>query len=263
MAWDQAHYPEVDHAIVVDNDRLFKSGKTTIADKYLEDVLKSQALRLDGLDKYLAVSQVLFAGDMKKAFGNISAVAKMTNQPMPEGWQAFQGSTAEFAKIEAILAKTEAGIEGYLKMANEAFAGDMKKAFLNISAVAKMTNQPMPEGWQQFQGSTAEFAKIEAILAKTEAGIEGYLKMANEAFVGDMQKAFRNISAVAKMTNQPMPEGWQAFQGSTAEFTGQQEWLVANPRHTPDLFRSRFYSNGNIETSNRNYSTHIRYLTLN
>ena len=202
MAWDQAHYPEVDHAIVVDNDRLFKSGKTTIADKYLEDVLKSQALRLDGLDKYLAVSQVLFAGDMKKAF-------------------------------------------------------------LNISAVAKMTNQPMPEGWQQFQGSTAEFAKIEAILAKTEAGIEGYLKMANEAFAGDMQKAFGNISAVAKMTNQPMPEGWQAFQGSTAEFTGQQEWLVANPRHTPDLFRSRFYPNGNIETSNRNYSTHIRYLTLN
>ena len=135
---------------------------------------------------------------------------------------------------------------------------------MNISAVAKMTDQPMPEGWQQFQGSTAEFAKIEAVLTKAEAGVDGYLKMANEVFAGDMTKAFMNISAVAKMTNQPMPEGWQQFQGNTAEFAKQQEWLIANPKHTPESFRARFYpANKFVGTSLKNYATLVRYLSPN
>lgn len=163
VAQDQAHHGLGD-AVVTRDDRLLKGRKTTLADKFIHDTLVQERTRpellniLSGSDGYVVTAQLLFHGDMLKAYMNISAVAAMTGQAVPEGWQAFHGSTVNFATIrDEVLAQAQPGIAGYLAIADTAaFGGNMKKAYMNISAVVAMTRQTMPEGWQQFHGSTAE-----------------------------------------------------------------------------------------------------------
>ena len=48
----------------------------------------------------------------------------------------------------------------YLDLARYFYAGDMRKTYVNVSAVSKMTGQPIPDGWQKFQGTTTECSKL-------------------------------------------------------------------------------------------------------
>ena len=47
--------------------------------------------------------------------------------------------------------------KSYLFIANYFYAGDMFKAFMNLSALAKMTGQDLPKSWHAFQGSVKSF----------------------------------------------------------------------------------------------------------
>ncbi len=56
-----------------------------------------------------------------------------------------------------------------------------------------------------------------------------------------MQKAYVNVSAVAKMTGRPMPEGWRQFHGSDSELDAQTAWLQQNPSASVEDFKQQFY----------------------
>ena len=210
-----------------------------------------------GAEGYLEVSDTYFDGAMHKAYTNVSAVAKMTGQEMPRGWQAFQGSTVEFRRLSDLLPELAlcTGAEGCIKTADTYFGGDMLKAYRNVSAVAKMTGQEMPRGWQAFQGSTVEFRQLCNLLPKLVelVGAEGYIEVSDTYFGGNMFKAYRNISAAAKMSGQEMPQGWQTFSGSTAEYKVESEYLESGGEF--NSFQSKFYPNDkrNSRTIRENY----------
>ncbi len=115
----------------------------------------------NGLDGYITFANEHCKGDMAKTFLNVSAVANMTGLDMPQHWQQFIGTTAQFIDIKyALQTGTHNGLDGYITFANEHCKGDMAKTFLNVSAVANMTGLDMPEGWQQFIGTTTNAQSI-------------------------------------------------------------------------------------------------------
>ena len=67
-----------------------------------------------------------------------------------------------------------------------------------------------------------------------------YLTIADTFYAGDMTKTFINFSAVAAMTKQRMPEGWQAFHGNTTEFRTQQQWILQNSTASIEQFMDFF-----------------------
>ena len=177
---------------------------------------------------------------MKKTFENISAVSQMTGKAIPEGWQCFQGNTTEFRYLSKHLDEVGVGIDGYLNTSDELYKGDMKKTFVNISAVAQMRGKTIPEGWQCFQGNTTEFRDLEEYLGEVGVGIDGYRTAADKLYKGDMEKTFKNISAVAKMRGKTIPEGWQCFHGNTKSFETQRLWLQSHKKATVEEFIKEF-----------------------
>ena len=170
------------------------------------------------INGYLNAADEIYGGDMEKTFINTSAVAQMTGKAIPEGWQQFHGNTTEFRDLAKHLGEVSSNIEGYLATADKLYRGNMKKTFENISAVTQMTEQTMPKGWQMFEGNTTEFRDLAKRLSEVNVGIEGYINAARDLYRGDMAKTFKNISAVAQMNGQAMPDGWQCFHGNTTEF---------------------------------------------
>jgi len=185
-----------------------------------------------GIDGYVRAADQLYAGDMKKTFVNISAVANMCHLMMPDSWQQFQGNTTEFNNLKGLLEDNSvaSGIEGYVRAADQLYAGDMAKTFVNISAVANMCHLTMPDSWQAFSGNTTEFNKLKGLLEDNSvaSGIEGYVRAADDLYEGNMARTFVNISAVANMCHLMMPDSWQQFQGNTTEFNNLKGLLEDN-----------------------------------
>ncbi len=200
------------------------------------------------IEKYKGQSgQALFAkdhyaGDMQKAFSNISAV--LTKAEFKRlGWQAYRGSAEEFERERGrILNKNSypiakyAGQSGQALFAKEHYGGDMFKAFKNISAVlAKAEFKRL--GWQTYRGSVEEFERErDRILNKNSypiakyAGQSGLVLFAREHYAGDMFKAFSNISAVlAKAEFKRL--GWQAYRGSVEEFKRERDRILNKNGH--------------------------------
>lgn len=150
---------------------------------------------------------------------------------------------------------------GYQAAADIFYGGSMQKAYNNLSAVANMTGQTMPAGWQQFQGSTTEFQALSGQLPdlQKQDGVEGYLAVADQYFGGSMLKAHKNLSAVANMTGRTMPAGWQEFQGSTTEFNRQAAFLVNNL--DMEDYIQKFYTDAKREKVQRNYSAILNMIT--
>jgi hypothetical protein len=136
--------------------------------------------------------------------------------------------------------------QSLITIANVFYAGDMEKTFKNLSAVAKMTGRSLPEGWQQFKGTTSECRVLSAQLESVQSGLDGYLEAADQLYAGDMLKTFQNLSAVAKMTGRSLPEGWQAFQGTTSELRGCVQWLrekhAVQPSQDDEQRREAFFA---------------------
>ena len=149
---------------------------------------------------YPMLANVLYGGDMKKTYVNLSAVAKMTGHKLPEGWQQFIGSTTEFTRLQETLSEISSGLNGYLEAADTIYGGDMFKTYVNLSAVAKMTGHKLPEGWQQFNGSTV-ICRSQASFIKILDNYEmGYSKFVEEFYLGNSTKASRsNYLAVCTM----------------------------------------------------------------
>jgi len=78
-----------------------------------------------------------------------------------------------------------------------------------------------------------------------------------------MKKTFVNISAVANMTGQRMPEGWRAFHGSTKLFLKQAQYILKRPSTSKAEFTHKFYPNPkSSRTAHINLSSILTMLGL-
>ena len=190
-----------------------------------------------GMDGYVRFAKEHYAGDMQRAFINASSV--LSKELLKKsGWQAFRGSVKEFYKIRKWLLDERGrikgeyqGMAGYAQFAEEHYAGDMFRAFINASSV--LSKELLKKsGWQAFHGSVEEFYKIREWLLDEEGrikeeyqGMEGYAHFATKHYGGDMLKAFKNASSVLKKAVFKSL-GWQGFHGSVEEFYQIKEWLL-------------------------------------
>ena len=116
------------------------------------------------------------------------------------------------------------GQEGYLKIADTYFKGNMRGAFETISSLLSSVLFKKL-GWQYFKGTTSEFKELKnqildeaGELKKEYIGQEtGYLQFADTYYGGEMKKAFENASSVLSSVLFKKL-GWQAFFGTTSEF---------------------------------------------
>ena len=182
-----------------------------------------------GQDGYLKFAREHYGGEMLKAFQTVSAV--LDKAKFKElGWQQFQGSAKKFKELKGKILKAGGSIkreyvgpDGYLKFAKEHWGDNMQKAFQTVSAV--LDKAKFKElGWQQFQGSAKKFKELKGKILKSGGSIkeeyieqDGYLRFAKEHWGGNMQKAFRNVSAVLEKSKFKKLS-WQQFPGSVKEF---------------------------------------------
>lgn len=82
-------------------------------------------------------------------------------------------------------------------------------------------------------------AKTLETLLKTN-NVKSYIELANLFYGGNMMKTYLNLSSVAQMTGQKLPDKWQAFNGSTTEFREQTRWVRENPQTTIIDFKNKF-----------------------
>ena len=190
-----------------------------------------------GMEAYALFAKQHFDGAMQKAFLNVSAV--LDKGKFKElGWQVYLGSVSEFSTLrdnildqKGNLREQYLGMKGYALFAEQYFSGDMRKAFVNVSAV--LDKGKFKElGWQVYLGSVSEFSALRdkildqrGNLRKEHFGMEAYALFAEKHFDGTMSKAFVNVSA--GLDKRKFKElGWQKFQGSVLEFSALRNKIL-------------------------------------
>ena len=146
------------------------------------------------------------------------------------GWQGFQGSELGFRSLRGKILDERGkpiekylGQEGYALFAKDHYAGNMGKAFINMSSVLSKSEFKRL-AWQGFHGLVGEFhnsrGKIldeRGELKEKYIAMEGYVLFAKDHYDGNMNKAFINMSSV--LSEFEFKElGWQEFHGSELEF---------------------------------------------
>ena len=146
-----------------------------------------------------------YAGNMGQAFQNVSAVSGKKEMEKL-GWQQFQGTTADFRALRGKVYDSDSspkpeyiGIEGYALFADRHYAGRMKRAFQNVSAVS--SKEEMAElGWKAFQGTVSQFHALRRDFTENYPngwmGLEGQEKVADRVFEGNKRTTYRNVSVL-------------------------------------------------------------------
>ena len=196
------------------------------------DVEGELYLEYKGMEGYALFSERHFVGNMQKAYVNTSAILdKKRFQEL--GWQQFPGKVSEYRELRSKVLDVEGelyleykGMEGYALFSERHFVGNMQKAYMNISAILdKKRFQEL--GWQAFQGRVSEYKELKSKILDVEGelyleykGMEGYALFSERHFVGNMQKAYMNISAILGGVKSVRELGldWKKFQGSVNQF---------------------------------------------
>ena len=196
-----------------------------------------------GRDGYALFAEKYFEGNMEKAYINVSAVLGGGSRLMKQlAWQEYQGQVSDFNKLrDKILNKDGSireeykGSDGYVLFAEKYFEGDMKKAYLNVSAVLGGGSRLMKQlDWQGYQGQVSDFNKLrEKILNEDGSvreeykGSDGYALFAEKYFEGDMLKAYPNVSAVLGGSSRLMKQlDWQSYHGQVSDFNKLREKIL-------------------------------------
>ena len=198
-----------------------------------------------------------YDGKMWTAFQNVSAVSGKKEMAQL-GWQAFQGTTADFRSLRGKIYDSDgslkpeyAGQEGQARFADKHYDGKMQQAFENVSAA--LSKKEMAQlGWQQFQGTTADFRSLRGKIYDSDGspkpkytGQKGYALFVDEHYEGGgMLMAFQNVSAVSSKREMAQL-GWQAFQGTTADFRSLRGKIYDSdgspkPKYTGQEGQARF-----------------------
>ena len=191
-----------------------------------------------GMEGYARFADQEFSGDMHETYLNISSVLGGASSRLMKklGWQDFVGSTERFRKLRSLILDESGnvreefvGMEGYARLADQEFSGDMHKAYVSISSVlGGASSRPMKRlGWQVFNGNTERFYKLRDLILDESGnvreefvGMEGCARFADQEFSGGMNNTYVNISSVlGGASSESMKRlGWQAFHGSTEDF---------------------------------------------
>ena len=185
-----------------------------------------------GPEGYSLFADKYYKGSMLMTFKNTSSVLSKSEFEKL-GWQAFIGSSVEFRDLRGKIfdkrdkpKKRYLGQKGYALFADKHYAGDMQKAFKNVSAV--LDNLKFRKlNWRQFHGSVEEFRNLrgkilneQGKLKKKYQDLKGYVLFAKDHYRGDMQKAFKNVSAVlgGVVNMRSLGLDWKIFIGKVFEY---------------------------------------------
>ena len=201
-----------------------------------------------GSDGYALFAEKYFEGDMQKAYLNVSAVLGGGSRLMKQlDWQQYQGQVSDFNKIrEKILNEDGSireeykGMDGYVKFAKEYFEDNMQKTYLNVSSILGGGSRLMKQlDWQSYQGQVSDFNKLKEKIINSDSSIkeeykgrDGYVNFTKKYFEGNMQKAYKNVSAVLGGVREMrrLNIGWKNFQGTVDQFKDLKDLFESNKR---------------------------------
>ena len=184
-------------------------GSTSDYRKLKEKILDKDGLirtKYLGMEGYALFSDKHYNGNMLKAYQNISAI--LDKKEFKElGWQAFHRTTSNYRKLkEKIVDEDEQirteylGMEGYAVFADRHYAGNMLKAYMNISSIlggVKKTRE-LGLGWKIFPGNASQFYTLKDLFDRYDVkqlkGRRGQAKVARKIFKGDRRRAYDSVS---------------------------------------------------------------------
>ena len=233
-----------------------------------------------GMKGYASFAEKYFEGDMLKAYLNVSAVLGGGSRLMKQlDWQKYQGQVSDFNKLrekvlneDGSIREEYKGMKGYASFAEKYFEGEMQKAYENVSAVLGGGSRLMKQlDWQQYQGQVSGFNELkEKILTENGSireeykGSDGYVNFTKKYFEGDMQKAYKNVSAVLGGGSRLMKQlDWQGYQGQVSDFNKLREKVLNEDGSIREeykgsdgyaLFAEKYFE-GDMQKAYKNVST--------
>ena len=212
--------------------------------KYFKELLSLDVIeKYKGMDGYAKFAKEHFEGNMQKAYQNVSAVLGGGFRLMKQlDWQAYHGQESDFNKLREKILKEDGsvreeykGSDGYALFAEKYFEGDMEKAYKNVSAVLGGGSRLMKQlDWQQYQGQVSDFNELREKILKEDGsvreeykGSDGYALFAEKYFEGDMEKAYKNVSAFLGGGSRLMKQlDWQQYHGQVSDFNKLREKIL-------------------------------------
>ena len=182
-----------------------------------------------GMKGYIELAERLYQGDMQKTYQNVSAVLDK-GEMKQLGWKQFQGHKGKLFRLRRKILNAKGGLKeeyigmkAYAAFADQYYQGEMQKTYQNVSAVLGRGKMKQL-GWKVFNGKTKDFFELieelfsdEGELKKEHNSIKGYTDLADQLYQGDMQKTYKNVSAVLDRGEMKRLE-WQMFHGTTDDF---------------------------------------------
>ena len=159
-------------------------------------------------------------------------------------WQKYQGGPKEFRKerpqiLDEIgnIKQEYQGSKGHVRYADEFYGGEkkelgnMQQAYKNVSAVLS-ESEKKNLNWHNYQGNTKEFREERSkILDETGnikqeyQGSKGYIRYSDEFYNGNMQQAYKNVSAMLS-ESEKTNLNWQGYRGNTKEFREERSRVL-------------------------------------
>ena len=217
---------------------------TSEAFKNLKELLSLDVIeKHKGMKGYASFAEKYFEGDMQKAYENVSAVLGGASRLMKQlDWQQYQGQASGFNKLKEKVLNEDGSIkeeykgsDGYVLFAEKYFKGDMLKAYINVSAVLGGGSRLMKQlDWQSYHGQVSDFHELREKILNEDGSIkeeykgsDSYANFAKKYFEGDMQKAYKNVSAVLGRSSRLMKQlAWQKYQGQVSDFNELREKIL-------------------------------------
>ena len=247
----------------------------SVFNEFSEKLKKVDINQYKGWEGYVRfVEELEGAKRMDYVFSEVSKVlghAKMKELQ----WQKFQGTSEDFKNLKELLSldviEKHKGMKGYASFAEKYFKGDMQKAYINVSAVLGGGSRLMKQlAWQEYLGSVSDSNKIRDKILKEDGSIreeykgsDGYVLFAEKYFEADMQKAYKNVSAVLGGGSRLMKQlDWQAYLGSVSDFNKLREKILNEDGSIKEeykgsdgyvLFAEKYFE-GNMQKAYQNVS---------
>ena len=208
-----------------------------LKDKILHD---DNSIRREhqGLGGFLKLAKQYFSNNFLKAYPNVSAVLDK-DQMIELGWQKFKKTILDFNRFAKPLLNKDASIkdeykgrEGYIRFVEELEGIEsMNYVFSKVSKVLDTVKMKELQ-WQQFQGTSVDFKNLKELLSldviEEYKGSDGYVNFAKKYFEGNMEKAYKNVSAVLGGGGSRLMKqlDWQGYKGQVSEFNKLRDKIL-------------------------------------
>ncbi len=165
-----------------------------------------------GVEGYSRFAKDHFDGQMKEAYKTLSALMKtgdeglkVMNWPGMIMCSATKLEELQKAMVAGEIQKTYGGLDGYMLFADDHFNGQMQAAYQTLSALMKTGEEGLKVmNWAGCiicdTAKTKELQKamVSGEIQKAYGGLDGYMRFADDYFNGQMQSAYKTLSALMK-----------------------------------------------------------------